>query len=134
MNSTRRILPGFNLSLGYTLTWLTLIVLLPLAALVSKASSAGLDGFIAAVAAPRVLAALKLSFGAALLAALLNALIGFLVAWVLVRYRFPGKRLFDALVDLPFALPTAVAGLVFSSLYVENGWMGQFLVPLGIKA
>lgn len=133
MNSTRRILPGFTLSLGYTLAWLGLIVLLPLAALAWKAAGAGIDGFIGAIAAPRVLAALKLSFGAALLAALLNAAIGFIVAWVLVRYRFPGKRLFDALVDLPFALPTAVAGIALTALYAPNGWIGQWLAPFGIK-
>ncbi|HOV57431.1 MAG TPA: sulfate ABC transporter permease subunit CysT, partial [Rhodanobacteraceae bacterium] len=131
--TARRVLPGFGLSLGYTLTWLGLLVLLPLAALVAKAAAGGADGFLSAIGTPRVLAALRLSFGAALLAAALNTLIGFVVAWVLVRYRFPGRRLCDALVDLPFALPTAVAGIALTALYAPTGWLGRLLAPLGVQ-
>lgn len=127
------VLPGFGLGLGYGLFWLSLIVLLPLAALVMKLGALGWTGFAAAVFNPRVLSALGLSFGASALAALINAVMGFLVAWVLVRYPFPGKRLVDALVDLPFALPTAVAGIALATLYAPNGWFGQWLEPLGIK-
>lgn len=127
------VLPGFGLGLGYTLFWLCLIVLLPLAALLMKSASLSADAFWAIVSTDRVIAALKLSFGASLLAASLNAFFGFLVAWVLVRYPFPGKRLVDALVDLPFALPTAVAGISLTTLYAPNGWFGQYLVPLGIN-
>ena len=127
------VLPGFGLGLGYGLFWLSLIVLLPLAALVMKLGALGWAGFPAAVFNPRVLSALGLSFGASALAALINAVMGFLVAWVLVRYPFPGKRLVDALVDLPFALPTAVAGIALATLYAPNGWFGQWLEPLGIK-
>lgn len=130
---TRRVLPGLGLSLGYTLAYLGLIVLLPLAALTWKASSGGTDAFFAAVTAPRVLAALKLSFGAAFLAAIVNVMVGFVVAWVLARYRFPGRRLFDALVDLPFALPTAVAGIALTALYTPKGWIGRWLAEYGIK-
>jgi len=133
MSASRRILPGFGLSLGYALTYLGLIVLLPLAALVWKAGSGGFDGFFRIVGDPRVLSALRLSFGAAVLAASINAVVGLVVAWVLVRYRFPGRRLFDALVDLPFALPTAVAGIALTALYAPNGWIGQWLAPYGIK-
>ena len=133
MNTARRVLPGFGLSLGYTLTWLGLLVLLPLAALVAKAAAGGADGFLSAIGTPRVLAALRLSFGAALLSAALNTLIGFVVAWVLVRYRFPGRRLCDALVDLPFALPTAVAGIALTALYAPTGWLGRLLTPLGVQ-
>jgi len=133
MGTARRVLPGFGLSLGYTLTWLGLLVLLPLAALVAKAAAGGADGFLSAIGTPRVLAALRLSFGAALLAAALNTLIGFVVAWVLVRYRFPGRRLCDALVDLPFALPTAVAGIALTALYAPTGWLGRLLTPLGVQ-
>jgi sulfate transport system permease protein len=129
----RRVLPGFGLSLGFVLTWLGLIVLLPLAALAVKASGIGRAGLWDMIATPQVLAALKLSFGAALLSALINAVAGLLVAWVLVRYSFPGRRLFDALVDLPFALPTAVAGIALTALYAPKGWIGAWLVPLGIK-
>ena len=133
MNTARRVLPGFGLSLGYTLTWLGLLVLLPLAALVAKAAAGGADGFLSAIGTPRVLAALRLSFGAALLSAALNTLIGFVVAWVLVRYRFPGRRLCDSLVDLPFALPTAVAGIALTALYAPTGWLGRLLAPLGVQ-
>ncbi|MFC5439026.1 sulfate ABC transporter permease subunit CysT [Rhodanobacter ginsenosidimutans] len=129
----RRVLPGFGISLGYALTYLGLIVLLPLAALVWKASALDVDGWLQLLSAPRTLAALKLSFGGALIAALFNAVAGLLVAWVLVRYRFPGRRLIDALVDLPFALPTAVAGIALTAIYAPNGWLGQYLLPLGIK-
>ena len=129
----RRVLPGFGISLGYALTYLGLIVLLPLAALVWKASALDVDGWLRLLSAPRTLAALKLSFGGALVAALFNAVAGLLVAWVLVRYRFPGRRLIDALVDLPFALPTAVAGIALTAIYAPNGWLGQYLLPLGIK-
>jgi sulfate transport system permease protein len=133
MSASRRILPGFGLSLGYAVTYLGLIVLLPLAALVWKAGSGGFDGFFRIVTDPRVMSALRLSFGAAALAASINAVVGLIVAWVLVRYRFPGRRLFDALVDLPFALPTAVAGIALTALYAPNGWIGQWLAPYGIK-
>jgi sulfate transport system permease protein len=133
MGHRRRVLPGFGISLGYALTYLGLIVLLPLAALVWKASALDVDGWLQLLSAPRTLAALKLSFGGALLAALFNAVAGLLVTWVLVRYRFPGRRLIDALVDLPFALPTAVAGIALTAIYAPNGWIGQYLLPLGIK-
>lgn len=128
----RRVLPGFRFSLGYTLTYLSLLVLFPLAACFLKASSLGWSDFVAAVWTDRARAAYGLTFGTSLVAATVNVFLGLLVAWVLVRYEFPGKRLFDALIDLPFALPTAVAGLVYSSLYVKTGWLGQFLVPVGI--
>ena len=126
-------LPGFALSLGLGVTWLSLIVLLPLAALAWKAAGLGLDGWLHAIHDPRVQASLKLSFGAALIAALVASLAGALVAWVVVRYRFPGRRLLDALVDLPFALPTAVAGIALTAIYSANGWVGRWLEPLGIK-
>jgi len=129
----RRVLPGFRLSLGYTLFYLTLLVLIPLTACFLKAASLTVPDFVAAVWTPRARAAYALTFGASFAAAFVNIFLGVLVAWVLVRYEFPFKRLFDALVDLPFALPTAVAGLVYSSLYVKAGWLGQFLVPLGIE-
>src|SRR5438874_10136771 len=129
----RRVLPGFSLSLGYTVFYLTLLVLIPLGACFLKASSLSFDAFWAAVWTERARAAYRLTFGASLAAAALNAVLGLLIAWVLVRYTFPLKRLFDALIDLPFALPTAVAGLVYSNLYVPTGWLGRFLVPLGIE-
>ncbi|MBS0345931.1 MAG: sulfate ABC transporter permease subunit CysT [Proteobacteria bacterium] len=131
-NSTR-VLPGFGLSLGYTLTWLSLIVLIPLVAVFLKAGSLGADHFIAAVSSPRVLASYRLTFGASLIAALINTVFGLMLAWALVRYSFPGKRLVDALVDLPFALPTAVAGIALTALYAKNGWVGKLLEPLGIQ-
>jgi sulfate/thiosulfate transport system permease protein len=130
----RRVLPGLPLALGYTMTYLSLLVLIPLAAMFLKAASLSPSQFVAAVWTERARAAYALTFGASLVAAAVNVVLGLLVAWVLVRYEFPLKRLVDALVDLPFALPTAVAGLVYSSLYVPNGWLGQFLVPLGIEA
>lgn len=129
----RRVLPGFGLSLGYTIAWLSLVVLLPLAALAWKASGIGIEGIGKLFTSPRTLSALKLSFGGALLAAMANVVIGLVVTWALVRYRFPGRRLLDALIDLPFALPTAVAGIALTAIYAPNGWLGQWLVPLGIK-
>lgn len=127
------VLPGFGLSLGYTLVYMGLIVLIPLSALLLK--TAGLDWahFVDTVTAPRVVASYKLTFGASLIAATINLIFGLLVAWVLVRYHFPGKRVVDALVDLPFALPTAVAGIALATIYAPNGWIGQYLDPLGIK-
>jgi len=127
------VVPGFGLSLGFTLFYLSAIVLIPLAALVIRPWSAGFDGFWHVVTDHRVLAALRLSFGASAIAAGLNAVFGLIVAWVLVRYRFPGKALLDALVDLPFALPTAVAGIALSTLYAPQGWLGEPLSHLGIK-
>ncbi len=131
--SSRAILPGFGLSLGFTLAYLGLIVLVPLSAAFLKTAGMGLHEFVAAVASPRVLAAYRLSFGASLAAGLVNMVFGLVVAWVLVRYSFPGKRVIDALVDLPFALPTAVAGIALTSLYSQNGWVGRWLAPLGLR-
>ncbi len=128
-----RVLPGFGLSLGYTLGYLSLIVLIPLAAVFFKAGSLGFEHFWDAATSPRVLASYRLSFGASLIAAAINAVFGLMLAWVLVRYSFPGKRLVDALVDLPFALPTAVAGIALTALYAKNGWVGSVLEPMGIK-
>ena len=127
------VVPGFGLTLGATLTWLGLLVLLPLAALLLRPAELGLAGFWQAVSTPRVVASLRLSFGAAALAAAINTVFGLLVAWVLARYEFPAKRLVDALVDLPFALPTAVAGIALTALYAQNGWIGSLLAPLGVK-
>ncbi len=127
------VLPGFKLTLGYTLLYLSLIVLIPLAATFWKASALTWDQFWHTVTAPRVMASYRLSFGASFLAALINLFFGLLVAWVLVRYQFWGKRFVDALVDLPFALPTAVAGIALTAIYAPNGWIGQWLEPLGIK-
>ena len=127
------VLPGFNLALGYTLLYLGLIVLIPLSAAFIKTSALSWDQFWNAVTTPRVVASYQLSFGAAFIGALINAVFGLIVAWVLVRYTFPGKRILDALVDLPFALPTAVAGIALTALYAENGWIGSLLKPLGIK-
>jgi sulfate transport system permease protein len=129
----RRVLPGFGLSLGFTIFYLSVIVLIPLMALVIRPFSLGLDGFWAAVTTPRVLASLRLSFGMAAAAAVIDSLFGFVIAWVLVRYRFPGKGLLDALIDLPFALPTAVAGIALSTLYAPNGWIGSFLIQYGVR-
>jgi sulfate transport system permease protein len=126
-------LPGFSLSLAYALLYLTLIVLLPLSALVLRASGLGLSGVLSIALDGRVAAALRLSFGLALAAALISSLAGLLVAWVLTRYRFPGRRLLDAIVDLPFALPTAVAGLALADLYSPKGWIGSWLDLLGVK-
>jgi sulfate transport system permease protein len=127
------VIPGFGLTLGFTLAYLGLIVLLPLAGLVAKAFGLSAAELWAIASTPRVLAAFKVSFGAALIAASINVVFGLLVAWVLVRYRFPGHRLVDALVDLPFALPTAVAGIALTALYAPNGWIGRLLEPLGLK-
>lgn len=128
-----RVLPGFSLSLGYTLVYLSLIVLVPLAAVLLKTATMTPEAFWHAVSAPRVVASYRLSFGASLAAAMLNALFGLMLAWVLVRYSFPGKRVVDALVDLPFALPTAVAGIALTALYAPSGWLGRYLEPAGIK-
>ena len=127
------VLPGFGLTLGFALAYLSIIVLLPLAALVLRPAEAGIAGYLNALVDPRVLAALRLSFGAALIAAAINGVFGLIVAWILVRYNFPLKRLVDALVDLPFALPTAVAGIALATIYSPKGWVGSLLVPLGIK-
>jgi len=129
----RSVLPGFGPAMGYTLFYLSLIVLLPLAALAFRSAALSWDGFWAAVTEPRVLASYRLSFGASLLAAAINLVAGLIVAWVLVRYDFPGRRFVDALVDLPFALPTAVAGIALTALYAPNGWIGRPLGQLGIK-
>jgi sulfate transport system permease protein len=129
----RHPLPGFGLSLGLGLAWLGLVVLLPLAALAVRGVGLGPRGWLHAIRDPRVQAALELSFGASVLAALIASLAGMLVAWVVVRYRFPGRRLLDALVDLPFALPTAVAGISLTALYSANGWIGRWLEPHGLK-
>jgi len=133
-NVNQRVLPGFRFGLSYVLAYLCVLVLIPLAACFLKAMSLTPAQFWAAVWTPRAIAAYKFTVGASFIAAVANIVLGMLLAWVLARYEFPLKRLFDSLVDLPFALPTAVAGLVYSSLYVENGWLGQFLVPLGIQA
>jgi sulfate transport system permease protein len=129
----RSLLPGFGLSLGFTVAYLSLIVLIPLAAVFLKAASLEWPDFVAAVTAPRVLASYRLTFGIAFAAAFVNALFGLLVTWVLVRYSFPGKRIVDALVDLPFALPTAVAGIALTALYSPNGWIGRWLSQADIK-
>ena len=129
----KRVLPGFGLSLGTTLVYLSLLVLLPLSALAFKASTLSVEQFWSIATGERALAAYRVTFGASLLAALINAVFGLIVAWVLVRYNFPGKRLVDSLVDLPFALPTAVAGITLATLYAGNGWVGRYLEPLGIK-
>ena len=128
------VLPGFGLTLGYTLLYLSLIVLLPLTALFVRATSLSWSEFWRVVLDPRVVASYRLTFGASLIGATINAVFGFIVAWTLVRYRFPGRRLVDALVDLPFALPTAVSGIALTAIYARNGWIGQYLEPLGIKA
>lgn len=129
----RSILPGFGLSMGFTVLYLSLIVLLPISAIFIKTSGMGWEKFWHTVTDPRVIAAYKISFGTALGAGLVNTVFGFIVAWVLVRYSFPGKKLVDALVDLPFALPTAVAGIALTTIYSQNGWIGRILEPLGIK-
>jgi sulfate transport system permease protein len=128
------VLPGFGLSLGFTLAYLGLIVLIPLSAAFIRTAGMGWSDFVDAVWSPRVIAAYKLSFLASFAAGAVNAIFGLVVAWVLVRYAFPGKRVVDALVDLPFALPTAVAGIALTAIYSKNGWVGQYLEPYGIKA
>jgi len=130
---TFRVLPGFNLTLGYTLGYMSLLILIPLAAVFLKTTELTWGEFIDVVTAPQVVATYKLSFGASLLAAAINAVFGLMLAWALVRYSFPGKKIVDALVDLPFALPTAVAGIALTALYAKNGWLGQYLEPIGIK-
>ena len=129
----RSIIPGFGLTMGLTLVWLSLIVLIPLSTVFIRAAGMGLSDFLAVGFSDRAMAAYKVSFGTAFAAALINAVFGTLVAWVFVRYQFPGKRVFDALIDLPFALPTAVAGIALTAIYAGNGWVGQFLEPIGIK-
>ncbi|MDI1361023.1 sulfate ABC transporter permease subunit CysT [Methylotenera sp.] len=133
MSTKKNILPGFNLSLGYTILYLSLIVLIPLSAAFIKTTELSLNEFWEVVTAPRVVASYKLTFGASLIGALINAVFGLLTAWVLVRYKFPGKKILDALVDLPFALPTAVAGITLATLYSAHGWIGAWLEPHGIK-
>jgi sulfate/thiosulfate transport system permease protein len=129
----RRVLPGFGLTLGYTMLYLSLLVLIPLSAVFIRSFGLGLGHFWGVVTAPRVIASLRLSFGASMIAALINVIFGLIVAWVLVRYTFPFKRLVDAIVDLPFALPTAVAGIALTALYAPNGWLGMWLLTLGIQ-
>ncbi len=133
IGSSQRVIPGFGITLGLTLAWVSVIVLIPLASLFLKSATLGWDAFIITVQSPRVLASLKLSFGTALVAALINAVFGLLVAWVLVRYEIPGRRVVDALVDIPFALPTAIAGIALTALWADNGWLGAPLAELGIK-
>lgn len=133
MAKHKNVLPGFNLSLGYTLLYLSLIVLIPLSAAFIKTTELSFNEFWAVVSAPRVVASYKLTFGASFIGALLNAVFGLLTAWVLVRYTFPGKKIIDALVDLPFALPTAVAGIALTAVYSTNGWIGHWLEQFGIK-
>ena len=128
------VLPGFGLTLGYSVLYLSLIVLAPLSVLFFNSASLGWEKFWSTVTQPRVLASYRLTFGASLAGALINSVFGFIVAWTLVRYRFPGKRIADALIDLPFALPTAVSGIVLTTIYAPNGWIGRLLEPLGIKA
>nr|WP_315496878.1 sulfate ABC transporter permease subunit CysT [uncultured Rhodoferax sp.] len=129
----KRVLPGFRLTLGFTVFYLALIVLIPLSALVFKTFTLSWEQFVSAVTSPRVIASYQLTFGASFLAAVVNAVFGLLVAWVLVRYQFPGKKIIDALVDLPFALPTAVAGISLTALLASNGWVGSILEPYGIQ-
>ncbi|MDO8373632.1 MAG: sulfate ABC transporter permease subunit CysT [Polaromonas sp.] len=131
--AAKKVLPGFGLTLGYTLFYLSIIVLIPLSALLFKTFSLTWEQFVTAVTSPRVMASYRLTFGASLFAALVNLVFGLLLAWVLVRYKFPGKKIVDALVDLPFALPTAVAGISLTAILAGNGWIGQYLEPLGIK-
>jgi sulfate transport system permease protein len=132
--ANRKVLPGFSLSLGYTLFYLSVLVVLPILACFSKAASLTAAQFWAAVWTERTRAAYALTFGTSFVAAAVNVALGLLIAWVLVRYRFPGRRVMDALIDLPLALPTAVGGLIYASLYVKKGWLGQYLVPLGVQA
>ena len=133
MSQRSRVVPGFGLSLGFTLAYLSLIVLIPLSAVFIKSLGIGWDGLWEILSSERILKSLQLSFTAAIVAALVNVVFGLLLAWCLVRYSFPGKRIVDALVDLPFALPTAVAGIALTSLYAPTGWIGQYLEPIGIQ-
>jgi len=128
------VLPGFGLTLGYTITYLSLIVLIPLAALVVRGVDQPWSQFSSTVFDPRTLAAWRLTFGAALIASLINAVFGLMIAWTLVRYDFPGRRILDALIDVPFALPTAVSGIALTAIYAQNGWIGRWLAPLGIQS
>ena len=128
------VLPGFGLTLGYTVLYLSIIVLIPLSALFVRTASMPLEKFRQAVSEPRVVASYRLTFGTSLIGALVNVVFGFCVAWSLVRYRFPGRRLIDALVDLPFALPTAVSGIALTAIYARNGWIGKYLAEVGIKS
>ena len=128
------VIPGFGLTLGYTIFYLSLIVILPISALFLKTATLGWGEFWTIVSSPRVVASYRLTFGASLVGALINAFFGFIVAWTLVRYSFPGKKIIDALVDLPFALPTAVSGIALTAIYAPTGWVGRYLEPLGIKA
>lgn len=132
-NKPFRVIPGFNLTLGFTIFYLSLIVLIPLSAVFLKTFTLTWDEFISAVTSDRVMASYRLTFGGSLLAAAINTVFGGIVAWVLVRYKFPGRKLIDALVDLPFALPTAVAGIALTALYAPNGWIGSILAKVGIK-
>ena len=127
------VIPGFGITLGFTTFFLCTIVLIPLAALVMKTATMGWDDFIKVLFAPRALASYRLTFGASLLAALVNAVFGFIIAWTLVRYEFPGRKFIDALIDMPFALPTAVSGIALTAVFAENGWFGQYLALFGIK-
>ncbi len=132
MTQKRHILPGFHLSLGWTVTWLSLIVLVPLAALIGKTFSGGWHHFWETITDPQVVATYRISFGLSLVAALINGFFGFLAAWIFARYEFPGRKLLEAATDLPFALPTAVAGIALTALYSPNEWIGKYLAPLGI--
>jgi sulfate transport system permease protein len=134
LRKTHSVLPGFGLALGFTVTYLSLVVLIPLSTLFWKSAGLGWSGFWQAATSPRVVASYKLTFAASLAAAAINAVFGLIVTWVLVRYRFPGRRLMDALVDFPFALPTAVAGITLTTLYAPNGWLGEPLARLGVTA
>lgn len=131
---SRSVLPGFGLTLGLSLTYLSLVVLIPLAALFLKTATIPWDRLWQMISEPRVVASYKLTFGASLVAAAVSALLGFIIAWTLVRYRFPGRRIIDAIIDMPFALPTAVSGIALTALLSKNGWIGRYLEPLGIKA
>lgn len=133
VGKARQVLPGFPLALSYTLFYLGLIVLIPLSAVFLKTATLSWDQFWSIISAPRVMASYRITFGISLLAATLNGIFGLILAWVLVRYSFPGKRIVDALIDLPFALPTAVAGIALTAIYAGNGWLGQWLEPLGLK-
>ena len=127
------ILPGFGLTLGFSTFFLSAIVLVPLAALVMKTATMGWDDFVRVLLDPRAVASYRLSFGASMLAATLNSVFGFIIAWTLVRYEFPGRKLIDALIDMPFALPTAVSGIALTAVFAENGWIGEYLAPFGIR-
>jgi sulfate transport system permease protein len=127
------VLPGFGLTLGFSTFFLSAVVLIPLAALVTKTATMGWDDLVRTLLEPRALASYRLSFGASLLAATLNGVFGFVIAWTLTRYEFPGRKLIDALIDMPFALPTAVSGIALTAVFAENGWIGQYLAPYGIK-